>query len=249
MDQNRQVIWIYFLSVRSSDLEIVSQDNNLLNTMIVDNPTTNYCRSVKYICIPMITRFDRLMFLFRDMEGNIMWFNGEFELQLTIEDVYDQVPFSILPMNQLSVIEVFGNTTKKDVKLNNPLLFDQISLSAVSLYTNFVLYNVPTEQMVAINAATSPQEVLIPRGAYDIETIITMLNARDAFPIRIGVSWWESFPYHLNSLLHDRFHECPWNPIDSQIQIECTCERTGQPHHYFLSTVYNHVVVTNGTTS
>ena len=43
----------------------------------------------------MISRFDRLMFLFRDTQGNIMRLNGEFELQLTIEDVYDQVPSSI----------------------------------------------------------------------------------------------------------------------------------------------------------
>ena len=55
------------------------------------------------------------MFLFCDMEGNIMRLNGEFELQLTIEGVYNQVPSSILPMNQFSMIEVFGNTTKKDV--------------------------------------------------------------------------------------------------------------------------------------
>ena len=41
-----------------------------------------------------------------------MQLNGEFELQLTIEDVYDQVPFSIPPMNRFSMIEVFGNTTK-----------------------------------------------------------------------------------------------------------------------------------------
>ena len=67
------------------------------------------------ICIPMITRFDRLVILFRDMEDNIMRLNGEFELQLTIENMYDQVPSSILPMTQFSIIEVFGNTTKKDV--------------------------------------------------------------------------------------------------------------------------------------
>ena len=83
--------------------------------MIINDPTTYYCRSVEDICIPMITRFDRLMFLFRDMEDNIMQLNGEFELQLTIEDMYDQVPSSIPPMNQVSMIEVFGNTTKKDV--------------------------------------------------------------------------------------------------------------------------------------
>ena len=63
----------------------------------------------------MITRFDRLVFLFRDMEDNIMRLNGEFELQLTIEDMYDEVPSSILPMNQFSMIEVFGNTRKKYV--------------------------------------------------------------------------------------------------------------------------------------
>ena len=63
----------------------------------------------------MITRFDRLVFLFRDMEDNIMQLNGLFELQLTIEDMYDEVPSSILPMNQFSMIEVFGNTRKKYV--------------------------------------------------------------------------------------------------------------------------------------
>ena len=51
--------------------------------------------------------------------------NGEFELQLTIEDVYDEVPSSISPMNKFSMIEVFGNTTKKEVKLDNPLSFNQ----------------------------------------------------------------------------------------------------------------------------
>ena len=99
--------------------------------MIIDDPEVNYLRTVEDICIPMIAG---LMFLFRDMDGNIMRLNGEFELQLTIEDVYDQVPSSILPMNQFSMMEVFGNTTKKEVKLDNPLSFDQCSISSVSLY-------------------------------------------------------------------------------------------------------------------
>ena len=63
----------------------------------------------------MITRFDRLKFVFKVLEGNIVRLNGEFELQLTIEDMYDEVPSSILPMNQFSMIEVFGNTRKKYV--------------------------------------------------------------------------------------------------------------------------------------
>ena len=101
--------------------------------------------------------------------------------------MYDQVPSSIPPMNQFSMIEVFGNTTKKDVKLGNPLSFDQCSISSVSLYTDFVLHNFPTDQVVVINAGSTPREVLIPWGAYDIKTIIAMLNESDAFLVRIGV--------------------------------------------------------------
>ena len=57
-------------------------------------------------------------------------------------------------MNQFSMIDVFGNTTKKDVKLGNPLSFDQCSISSVSLYTDFVLHNFPTDQVVVIKLAT-----------------------------------------------------------------------------------------------
>ena len=67
-------------------------------------------------------------------------------------------------MNQFSMMEVFGNTMKKEVKLNNPLSFNQCSISSVSLYTDFVLYNVPTDQVILIDAGTSPHEVLLPRG-------------------------------------------------------------------------------------
>ena len=135
--------------------KIANQNNNLFTIMIIDYPTTYYYRSVEDICIPMITRFDRLMFLLHDMEGNIMRLNGEFELQLTIEDVYDQVPSSIPPMNHFSMIEVFGNTTKKEVKLGNPLSFDQCSISSVSLYTDFVLHNVSTDQVIVIEEGTA----------------------------------------------------------------------------------------------
>ena len=78
------------------------------------------------------------------------------------------------------MIEVFGNTTKKEVKLDNPLSFDECYISSVSLYIDFVLHNVPTAQVISIDVGASPQEVLIPRGAYDIETIIVKLNASDA---------------------------------------------------------------------
>ena len=78
--RNRQVIQVYSSLVRTPDLKIANQSNNLLTTMIINDPTTNYCRSMEDICIPMITRFDRLMFLFRNLECDIMLLNDIFEL-------------------------------------------------------------------------------------------------------------------------------------------------------------------------
>ena len=43
------------------------------------------------------------------------------------------------------------------------------------------MHNVPTDQVIVINAGNTSQDVAIPRGAYNIETIIAMLNASDAF--------------------------------------------------------------------
>ena len=79
------MIQVYSSLVLSSDLKIANQNNNLLTTIIVDNPTINYCRSLADICISMITLFDRLLFVFKYLEGNIMRLNGEFELQLMID--------------------------------------------------------------------------------------------------------------------------------------------------------------------
>ena len=74
--QNRQVIQVYLSLACSLDLKIANQNSSLLTTMITDETTTCYCRSVEELCIPMITRFDRLMFVFRDMKGMIMRLNG-----------------------------------------------------------------------------------------------------------------------------------------------------------------------------
>ena len=69
--RNRQVIQVYSSLVRSFDMKIANQNNNLLTTMIIDDPKDDSIRTVEDIYIPMIHRFDRLMFVFKDMDGNI----------------------------------------------------------------------------------------------------------------------------------------------------------------------------------
>ena len=47
---NRQVIQVYSSLVRSSDLKIANRSNNLLTTIIIDDPTADYIRTMEDIC-------------------------------------------------------------------------------------------------------------------------------------------------------------------------------------------------------
>ena len=100
------------------------------------------------------------MFMFKDMDDNIIHLNGEFELQLTIEDVCNQMYTSVPSTNQFRMIEVFGNNNKREVKLDNPLSFNKCYISFVSLYTDFVLFNVPTNQVVVMNGGRTDESVI-----------------------------------------------------------------------------------------
>ena len=246
--RNRQVIQVYSTIVRSSDLKIANQNNNLLTTMIIDDPTVEYVRSVEDVCIPMITRFDRLMFVFRDMEGKMIRLNGEFELQLTIDDVYEQSENSITSANQFSMIEVFGNTTKKEVKLDNPFSFNQCYISSVSLYTDFVLHNVPNDQVVLINAGETIQEITIPRGAYDIETIIAMLNASDAL-FEVVYSGGNAFHVTVNHFYTIDFTNAPEIKSILGFESDTLVKGLDNPKRYYMSSSCNQVVVSDGADS
>ena len=65
--RNHQVIQVYSSLVRSSYLKIANQNNNQFTTMIIDDFSTNHCRSMEDMCIPMITRLDGLILVFKDL--------------------------------------------------------------------------------------------------------------------------------------------------------------------------------------
>ena len=50
ISRNRQVIQVYLSLMRSSDLKIANQNNNLLTTIIIDDPTADYIRTMEDIC-------------------------------------------------------------------------------------------------------------------------------------------------------------------------------------------------------
>ena len=146
------------------------------------------------------------------------------------------------------MIEVFGNTTKKEVKLDNPLSFDQCYISSVSLYTDFVLHNVPNDQVVLINAGSSPQEITIPRGAYDIETIIAMLNASDAL-FEVVYSGENAFHVTVNHFYTIDFTRAPEIKSILGFESDTLVKGVDNPKRYYMSSSCNQVVVSNGTES
>ena len=89
----------------------------------------------------MIHRFDRLMYVLKDMDGNIIHLNGEFELQLTIEDVCDQLYTPVPSTNQFSMIEVFGNNRTR--KRYNWIILDHSISVTYHLY-----YSIPISHSI-----------------------------------------------------------------------------------------------------
>ena len=84
------MIQVYSSIVRTSDLKIANQNNNLITTIIINDPQLRYLNTVEQVNIPIINRFDRIYFSFKDLDGNLMNLNADFELQLTIDDVMHQ---------------------------------------------------------------------------------------------------------------------------------------------------------------
>ena len=83
-----------------------------------------------------------------------MRLNGEFELQLTIEDrIEGEGSLTLKSTNQFSMIEVFGSG-KMELKRDNPLSFDQCSVTSMSLYADYVLQNVPPDQVILTDSGT-----------------------------------------------------------------------------------------------
>ena len=183
--RNRQVIQVFSSIIRTSDLKIADQNNNLLTTMMIDDPQANYFRKIEDICIPICNRFDKLYFTFKDLDGNLMNLTGVFELQLTIDDVVDKddKSNSISSFSQFSLSQVC-NTPKTVVKLENPLSFKQCYISSISLYTDFKLFNVDSDQLIKVYGDKTntelTAEIEIPRGQYTIEELLALLNCSDS---------------------------------------------------------------------
>ena len=130
---NLQVIQVYSSFVGSFDMKIANQNNNLFTTIIIDYPEADNIGTVANICIPMITRFDRLMFTFRDMVCNIMRLDGEFELHRLLRAVLKQmeVKFASTWNEREAIIQkhgydmIAGTTMYSEnligIKLNTPV--------------------------------------------------------------------------------------------------------------------------------
>lgn len=181
--RNMQVIQVYCSLVKSSELKIANQNNNLLTTLIIEDPEKNFIQKTQDVYLPIINKFDQLYFSYRDLNGNIINLNADISFQITVEDFVKDIKNDDENINfksQFSIAQVC-NTSKTTVQLDNTISFDRCYISSVSIYTDFKLYNVSEDQTIIINANVDEySEICIPRGSYTIEEIIALMNTSDA---------------------------------------------------------------------
>lgn len=181
--RNMQVIQVYCSLVKSSELKIANQNNNLLTTLIIEDPEKSFIQKTQDVYLPIINKFDRLYFSYRDLDGNIIKLNADISFQITVEDFVkniDKKDEDIYFKSQFSIAQVC-NTSRTTVQLDNTISFDRCYISSVSVYTDFKLYNVSEDQTIIINANVDEySEISIPRGSYTIEEIIALMNTSDA---------------------------------------------------------------------
>lgn len=181
--RNMQVIQVYCSLVKSSELKIANQNNNLLTTLIIEDPEKSFIQKTQDVYLPIINKFDRLYFSYRDLDGNIIKLNADISFQITVEDFVKNIDKKDEDINfksQFSIAQVC-NTSRTTVQLDNTISFDRCYISSVSVYTDFKLYNVSEDQTIIINANVDEySEISIPRGSYTIEEIIALMNTSDA---------------------------------------------------------------------
>lgn len=177
--RNMQVIQVYSSIVKSSDLKIANQNNNLLTTIILDDPEQSFIQKIEDVHLPIVNSFDKLYFNFRDLDGNAVDIHADISFQITISDSSNNIEQEDFK-GEFSISQVC-NTAKTDVQLPNPLSFKHCYISSVSIYTDVKLYNVTTDQLVVINGNKDEySEIIIPRGSYTIEEVIALMNTGDA---------------------------------------------------------------------
>ena len=111
-----------------------------------------------------------------------------------------------------------------------------------------MLHNVPTDQVVLINAGSTTQEITIPRGAYDIETIIAMLNASDAL-FEVVYSGENAFHVTVNHFYTIDFTKAPEIKSILGFESDSLVKGLDNPTRYYMSSSCNQVVVSDGTYS
>lgn len=181
--RNLQVIQVYCSLVKSSELKIANQNNNLLTTLIIEDPEKSFIQKTQDVYLPIINKFDQLYFSYRDLDGNIINLNADISFQITVEDFVKDIKNDDEDINfksQFSIAQVC-NTSRTTVQLDNTISFDRCYISSVSIYTDFKLYNVSEDQSIIINANIDEySEISIPRGSYTIEEVIAIMNTSDA---------------------------------------------------------------------
>jgi len=258
--RNSQVVLVYSSFIKSSDISIANQNNNLLTTINIDDPTAQNVHKLQHVWIPIESRFQRVYFTFRNGDYQPVNLYCDIELQLVVASQPLQLVATSVPrVNKSSVTnattsqftlyqKLTNNTTV--VQLKNPLSFNNCYISEVDVYTDIQLHNIATQQVVKIygnmydyNELTAT--ITIPPGGYSIEELLALLNCSDSLweliyhganAFRITISGFSHIDFNQSTQL---MQILGIGDIDNNILVENTVQEV----RYALTSQCNTMVI------
>ena len=248
--RNNQVILVYASIVKSNELKIANQNNNLLTSVNVDDPENTVSHKIENTWIPISGDYQRIYFNFKNADLQPIFLDCDITFEFIIQSVPTQQT-TVTTTGQTTQFSLFQclNQSKTELTLPNPLSFKNCYISEVDVYTDFKLYNVTYDQIVRIygNKESSSEltaEIYVSQGQYTIEELLALMNCSEAL-FELMYSGKDAFRICISDFNYIDFRDS--SEVKNILGIEDTIitETKSQEIRFPLTSDMNKISVTN----
>ena len=248
--RNNQVILVYASIVKSNELKIANQNNNLLTSVNVDDPENTVSHKIENTWIPISGDYQRIYFNFKNADAQPILLDCDITFEFIIQSVPTQQT-TVTTTGQTTQFSLFQclNQSKTELTLPNPLSFKNCYISEVDVYTDFKLYNVTYDQIVRIygNKESSSEltaEIYVSQGQYTIEELLALMNCSEAL-FELMYSGKDAFRICISDFNYIDFRDS--SEVKNILGIEDTIitETKSQEIRFPLTSDMNKISVTN----
>ena len=248
--RNNQVILVYASIIKSNELKIANQNNNLLTSVNVNDPESTVSHKIENTWIPISGDYQRIYFNFKNADAQPIYLDCDITFEFIIQSIPVQQT-TVTTTGQTTQFSLFQclNQSKTELTLPNPLSFKNCYISEVDVYTDFKLYNVTYDQIVRIygNKESSSEltaEVYVSQGQYTIEELLALMNCSEAL-FELMYSGKDAFRICISDFNYIDFRDA--EEVKNILGIEETIitETKSQEIRFPLTSDMNKISVTN----